>query len=557
MRMNKNNYKQYDTRWAKLGYPKSPYFIKDCGCGEVAICNVIIETSKYANETPKTIQPYCKQFAAPNGNGTYFSGIPKMMEHYGLTEVKEHQTMAELWKELKKGGRVAIYLMGNRKGGSKGVHWTSSAHFVCSVDYKEKNGKHYVYVKDSNSTSSSRNGFISYEENMRNDVSRVWSGKLPKSDPAPTPTKSIDEIAKEVIDGKWGNGDERVKKLKAAGYDPDAVQKKVNELLAPKEPTNGEKIGKCANEYAYTTNTTKASYKTGAPTTAYKLGLNKAYPDRSKWGKAPRAGASCDVFVGTCIRNAGIDKDFPRGLAEQIPYLAKSSKFKQVSVTTSTAKDGDIIVYTKTKGGGHICIVYDGKIKEASFEGYYPKTTPYLKQRLSKSGKNWVKVYRAITETVSKPVTLTEKELAACAVQADWMKDSKYKWQSKPTIEKSKYYGTCVTYVACVLQRINYLKPGEYVWHDKKGKIYGTNDKMVVTYPKNKKLSQIKNELKAGDIVLDGDKSDDGAGSHIFIITGKWDGDKPVIWDNHSGQQKKGAYTYTRNRNIIGYVRLK
>ena len=231
MIMNSTNYKQYDTRWAKLGYPKSPYFIKDCGCGEVAICNVIIETSKYANETPKTIQPYCKQFAAPNGNGTYFSGIPKMMEHYGLTEVKEHQTMAELWKELKKGGRVAIYLMGNRKGGSKGVHWTSSAHFVCSVDYKEKNGKHYVYVKDSNSTSSLRNGFISYEENMRNDVSRVWSGKLPKAEPAPTPTKSIDEIAKEVIDGKWGNGDERIAKLKAAGYDPEAVQKRVNELL--------------------------------------------------------------------------------------------------------------------------------------------------------------------------------------------------------------------------------------------------------------------------------------------------------------------------------------
>lgn len=246
MRMNKNNYKQYDTRWAKLGYPKKPWYIKDCGCGEVAICNVIIETSKYANETPKTIQPYCKQFAAPNGNGTYFSGIPKMMSHYGLTEVKEHQTMAELWKELKKGGRVAIYLMGNRKGGSKGVHWTSSAHFVCSVDYKEKNGKHYVYVKDSNSTSSSRNGWISYEENMRNDVSRVWSGKLPKAEPKKTTT----QIAQEIIDGKWGNGDERIAKLKAAGYDPSEVQKKVNEMLTPKEPTWVDKANAWAKKIA-------------------------------------------------------------------------------------------------------------------------------------------------------------------------------------------------------------------------------------------------------------------------------------------------------------------
>lgn len=42
--------------------------------------------------------------------------------------------------------------------------------------------------------------------------------------------KTVTEIAKEVIAGKWGNGDERKKKLKAAGYDPSKVQKKVNEL---------------------------------------------------------------------------------------------------------------------------------------------------------------------------------------------------------------------------------------------------------------------------------------------------------------------------------------
>lgn len=43
--------------------------------------------------------------------------------------------------------------------------------------------------------------------------------------------KSITEIAKEVIRGNWGNGSERVQRLKAAGYDPNEVQKKVNELL--------------------------------------------------------------------------------------------------------------------------------------------------------------------------------------------------------------------------------------------------------------------------------------------------------------------------------------
>lgn len=43
--------------------------------------------------------------------------------------------------------------------------------------------------------------------------------------------KSVDEIAREVLAGKWGNGAERKQKLTAAGYDPAAVQKRVNELL--------------------------------------------------------------------------------------------------------------------------------------------------------------------------------------------------------------------------------------------------------------------------------------------------------------------------------------
>ena len=46
-----------------------------------------------------------------------------------------------------------------------------------------------------------------------------------------TAKKSVDTIAREVIRGDWGNGDERKKKLTAAGYDYSDVQKSVNELL--------------------------------------------------------------------------------------------------------------------------------------------------------------------------------------------------------------------------------------------------------------------------------------------------------------------------------------
>lgn len=56
----------------------------------------------------------------------------------------------------------------------------------------------------------------------------------------PTATqKTVDQLAKEVIQGKWGNGNARKKKLEAAGYDYSTVQKKVNEILK-KDNKKGE-----------------------------------------------------------------------------------------------------------------------------------------------------------------------------------------------------------------------------------------------------------------------------------------------------------------------------
>lgn len=44
------------------------------------------------------------------------------------------------------------------------------------------------------------------------------------------PQKSVDELAHEVIAGKWGNGQDRRNRLTAEGYDYDAVQARVNAL---------------------------------------------------------------------------------------------------------------------------------------------------------------------------------------------------------------------------------------------------------------------------------------------------------------------------------------
>ena len=44
--------------------------------------------------------------------------------------------------------------------------------------------------------------------------------------------KSVDEVAQEVLQGLWGNGEERFNSLTNAGYDAQAVQNRVNSLLS-------------------------------------------------------------------------------------------------------------------------------------------------------------------------------------------------------------------------------------------------------------------------------------------------------------------------------------
>ena len=62
-------------------------------------------------------------------------------------------------------------------------------------------------------------------------------GSTPAPQPQPVPEKkSNEEIATEVINGQWGNGDDRRNRLQAAGYDYDAIQSIVNNRLGASDP---------------------------------------------------------------------------------------------------------------------------------------------------------------------------------------------------------------------------------------------------------------------------------------------------------------------------------
>lgn len=49
---------------------------------------------------------------------------------------------------------------------------------------------------------------------------------------ASAPSKSVDTLAREVLAGNWGNGQDRVNRLTSAGYNYNAVQDRVNEILS-------------------------------------------------------------------------------------------------------------------------------------------------------------------------------------------------------------------------------------------------------------------------------------------------------------------------------------
>ena len=65
----------------------------------------------------------------------------------------------------------------------------------------------------------------------------------------PAPSKSIDELAREVIAGNWGNGQDRKDRLTAAGYNYSEIQNKVNEMMGKK--TTAKTVDQLAREVIY------------------------------------------------------------------------------------------------------------------------------------------------------------------------------------------------------------------------------------------------------------------------------------------------------------------
>lgn len=103
--------------------------------------------------------------------------------------------------------------------------------------------KNYIYVIEGNKGSESVCGKRAVQINgkfIRGFIAPKYAKTAAEKKPAAK--KSVDQIAQEVIAGKWGTGSDRRKKLEAAGYNYTAVQNKVNELLKQKEKTKTKTV---------------------------------------------------------------------------------------------------------------------------------------------------------------------------------------------------------------------------------------------------------------------------------------------------------------------------
>lgn len=250
-----------------------------------------------------------------------------------------------------------------------------------------------------------------------------WLGTSVDGEIGPNTVRALQKkVGAKPVDGKWGKNTSKKfqKYLNAHGAKLDidgvfgkasikALQTYLNKVYSGKpEPkpapkpskTAAEKIADMAKACAWPAGTKKSkyAYPGGAPTPEFKAAINKAYPDRSSWGKQTRAGASCDVFVGVVIRAAGVDPKFPRGLDGVEKHCKNSDKWQTIKGITkeSQLKPGDVIFQLFNGGGGHIFIYLgNGKIANAHYVGKTYGITQNFSTTTSPSKCKTYNVYRA------------------------------------------------------------------------------------------------------------------------------------------------------------------
>lgn len=158
------------------------------------------------NETTDIVKAWCETIE----NAGYFAGIymnenTYNREVYGSVLSNLYSQWRAKWTvENNKPINVDMWQFGGETNLIRDNH---IAGFVCDMDYSFVDFPTIIKNK----------GLNGYNKNKKIN------------------NKTIDELAVEVINGKWGNGQDRKISLTNAGYDYNKVQSKVNELINSKK----------------------------------------------------------------------------------------------------------------------------------------------------------------------------------------------------------------------------------------------------------------------------------------------------------------------------------
>ncbi|MBP3891536.1 MAG: hypothetical protein J6D29_05120 [Solobacterium sp.] len=178
------------------------------------------EVKEVAAEVKEHVQP----IASFKGGKETTEHVKPVASFKGGKEVTEHVKPVASFK----GGKEVtehVQPVASFKGGENQLETPKPAVDLMEVANKVIRGE-YGNGED-RKVALEKAGF-NYDE-VQAKVNEILSGAKPAA--APAGLKPLEEIAKEVIRGDYGNGADRKAALEKLGYNYDEVQAKVNELL--------------------------------------------------------------------------------------------------------------------------------------------------------------------------------------------------------------------------------------------------------------------------------------------------------------------------------------
>lgn len=173
--------KQYDSRWGRKNYNGSST-IAAAACGPFSVDNIIIAPGNTLDPM-KVVRFMQTHGYAVRNHGTAWNGIPAAMKNFGCEDVRNvnvDKSMSKVWEYMEQGYSADFLFSAGSRGG---ICWTTAGHYVAVTDYKKKDGKHWLYTRDSGGRD--HDGWYCYEKHMRGLIPKVWVGFVPKIEPKP------------------------------------------------------------------------------------------------------------------------------------------------------------------------------------------------------------------------------------------------------------------------------------------------------------------------------------------------------------------------------------